>query len=667
MGKKTALLLLSCMLLVRLQAQLCTRPGQTPVSAILVCGSQAFPVTTPSFCGQSSIPVPCADGFPYTNKNPLFYRMSCFSAGTLGFLITPADLSANYDWQLFDITSTNPDDIFTNPSLFIACNWSGDLGETGASADGTSLTVCSGPQNLYSQMPDIIQGHTYLLMIVNQSGSNSSCELLFTGGTASITDAVDPHLQSARASCNSTEVVVRLNKKIQCYSIDPSGTDFILSSGATITAATPGVCDPVFGTDSVILSLSQSLLIGNYSITLATGSDGNTLIDACSRSIPAGEVVPFSIGILVPTPFDSITAPGCSPKYLDFIFSKPMRCSSVATDGSDFIITGPQAVTANFNPATCGASGKNFRIRLSLTTPLLTGGTYTVQLARGTDGNTIEDECGQETPAGGILSFTLNDPVSAIFTYNMPPSCNATTASFFHDGNGNATSWDWNFGNGDRSIEQNPVRIFNTPGPRPVQLIVSNGSCTDTTMQTLVIGGHLVADFSVTSIVCPLDTIHFDNKSSGGIDSWKWDFGNGNTSTIKTPVGFYYAELGRDALYTITLIAYNSVMNCGDTVRKVVKALSHCHINVPSAFTPNGDGLNDFLYPLNAVKADQLEFKVYNRYGQLVFFTRDWTRKWDGRIRGILQDTGIYAWMLRYTDRDRREKIFLKGTTLLLR
>ncbi len=666
MGKKTALLLFSCTLLIRLQAQLCTAPGTTPVTAILVCGSAAFPVNT-GHCGQSVIPAPCTDGFPYTNKNPAFYRMSCFSAGTLGFLITPADLSANYDWQLFDITSTNPDDIFTNPALFVACNWSGDLGETGASADGTSLTVCSGPQNVYSQMPDLIQGHTYLLMIVNQSGSGGPCELLFTGGTASITDAVDPHLQSARASCNSTEVTVRLNKKVQCYSIDPGGTDFTLSSGATITAATPGVCDPVFGADSVILSLSQPLLIGSYTITLGTGSDGNTLVDACSRSIPTGEVVPFNVAVLVPTPFDSITPPGCSPKYLDFVFDKPMRCSSVATNGSDFIITGPQPVTVNFNPANCNANGKNFIIRMNLTTPLLTGGTYTVQLTRGTDGNTIHDECGLETPPGGILSFTINAPVSAIFTYNMPPSCNATTASFFHDGNGNTTTWNWNFGNGDRSIEQNPVRVFNIPGPKPVELIVSNGSCTDTTSQTLVIGGHLLADFAVTSIVCPLDTIHFDNKSSGGIDSWKWDFGNGNTSNVKIPVGFYYPEIGRDVYYTITLIAYNSLLNCGDTVKRVVKALSHCHIGVPSAFTPNGDGLNDFLYPLNAVKADQLEFKVYNRYGQLVFFTRDWTRKWDGRIKGLLQDTGIYAWMLRYTDRDSGEKVFLKGTTLLLR
>lgn len=98
-----------------------------------------------------------------------------------------------------------------------------------------------------------------------------------------------------------------------------------------------------------------------------------------------------------------------------------------------------------------------------------------------------------------------------------------------------------------------------------------------------------------------------------------------------------------------------------------MRLLSSCLIKVPTAFTPNGDGKNDFLYPLNAVKAMNLEFKVFNRYGQLVFFSRDWTRKWDGTINGLPQSTGVYAWQLSYTHADTGEKVYEKGTTLLLR
>ncbi|MBL7756154.1 MAG: gliding motility-associated C-terminal domain-containing protein, partial [Chitinophagaceae bacterium] len=73
------------------------------------------------------------------------------------------------------------------------------------------------------------------------------------------------------------------------------------------------------------------------------------------------------------------------------------------------------------------------------------------------------------------------------------------------------------------------------------------------------------------------------------------------------------------------------------------------------------------LYPNDAFKADNLEFSVYNRWGQQVFHTRDWTRKWDGRVNGIMQSSGVYVWYLSYTHRDTGEKVFQKGTTTLIR
>ena len=88
---------------------------------------------------------------------------------------------------------------------------------------------------------------------------------------------------------------------------------------------------------------------------------------------------------------------------------------------------------------------------------------------------------------------------------------------------------------------------------------------------------------------------------------------------------------------------------------------------MPNAFTPNGDGINDFLYPLNAYKAENLIFRVYNRYGQLVFETRDWTKKWDGTIHGKEQGTGTYVWTLQFTDTESGKKFSLKGTSTLIR
>jgi gliding motility-associated-like protein len=92
----------------------------------------------------------------------------------------------------------------------------------------------------------------------------------------------------------------------------------------------------------------------------------------------------------------------------------------------------------------------------------------------------------------------------------------------------------------------------------------------------------------------------------------------------------------------------------------------NCYIAVPSAFTPNGDGRNDFLAPLNAYKATDLLFRVYNRQGQMVFETRDWNRKWDGTIGSTKQAAGVYVWILEYTDPSKK-RMSLKGTTALIR
>jgi gliding motility-associated-like protein len=106
---------------------------------------------------------------------------------------------------------------------------------------------------------------------------------------------------------------------------------------------------------------------------------------------------------------------------------------------------------------------------------------------------------------------------------------------------------------------------------------------------------------------------------------------------------------------------------CYDTAVKFIKVLNNCYIAVPTAFTPNHDGKNDYLYPLNAYKATGLEFRVFNKYGQQLFETKDWTRKWDGSFNGFEQPSGVYVWMLQFTNSDTGKKVFQKGTTVLIR
>ncbi len=161
------------------------------------------------------------------------------------------------------------------------------------------------------------------------------------------------------------------------------------------------------------------------------------------------------------------------------------------------------------------------------------------------------------------------------------------------------------------------------------------------------------------------DSALYKDASTGDIATWSWDFGNGMKSTLQNPpVQNYFIE-NNAADYTVYLIVADSA-GCADTTSHVLKVENNCYIAVPTAFTPNGDGLNDYLYPLNAYKATNLTFRVFNRYGQLVFETTDWTRKWDGNMDGNPMRADVYVWMLTYTDQSNK-KISLKGSTLLIR
>jgi gliding motility-associated-like protein len=88
---------------------------------------------------------------------------------------------------------------------------------------------------------------------------------------------------------------------------------------------------------------------------------------------------------------------------------------------------------------------------------------------------------------------------------------------------------------------------------------------------------------------------------------------------------------------------------------------------VPNAFTPNGDGLNDVLKIIsNAGISSLTSFKIYSRSGNLVFETRDLSVGWDGRFKGNMLPSDIYYWTAVYIDRNNQTNS-KTGTVLLLK
>ena len=646
----------------------CTTLGQNPATAFPVCGTSVFSQTTVPNCGGKRIPGPCATTDSLTDTNPFWYKFTCFSPGTLGFLIKPVDLGDDYDWQLFDITGHDPNDVYTDKTLFVSCNWSGNTGLTGASSAGRSLNNCAGTSYpTFSSMPTLKLNHDYLLLVSHFTKfkpGQAGYELSFGGGTASITDTIPPALKSLSSSCDATKIYIKLNKKMKCSSLALDGSDFAISPAVVKINSATAFCNG-FDMDSVELNLNGRLPVGNYTISVKNGTDGNTLFDNCGRNIPVGNSLPLNILPLAPTPMDSMVPVKCAPQSLQLIFRKNILCSSVASDGSDFMVNGPSPVSVVSTTTNC-VNTVTKSIILNLSSPIVNGGTYRIILKTGNDGNTIVDECSEQTKVGSALSFNVKDTVSADFSYQIAAGCKQDTVLFMHDGKQQVNRWLWQLDYNGTSNLQNPVTYFNSFGTKQIILSVSNGFCSDTVTKNIILDNELKAAFETNNTLCPEDTAVFKNTSIGNIVSYDWNFKNGNFSTDENPSPQKYPVLLDEKNYAVTLVV-KSNLGCYDTAVNNIRVLKSCYIAVPNAFTPNGDGLNDFLYPLNAFKADNLEFKVYNRLGQLVFHSNDWTQKWDGTVKGDPQDAGIYVWTLKYILRDTGKHIFMKGSTVLIR
>jgi gliding motility-associated-like protein len=90
-------------------------------------------------------------------------------------------------------------------------------------------------------------------------------------------------------------------------------------------------------------------------------------------------------------------------------------------------------------------------------------------------------------------------------------------------------------------------------------------------------------------------------------------------------------------------------------------------IEIPTAFSPNYDGVNDIYRILKTLNIQEIDFfKIFNRWGQVVFETNDIRQGWDGTVYGEPQDMGVYAYIIKALNRD-GETIVKDGSVTLVR
>ncbi len=218
--------------------------------------------------------------------------------------------------------------------------------------------------------------------------------------------------------------------------------------------------------------------------------------------------------------------------------------------------------------------------------------------------------------------------------------------------------WYWNFGDNNFSGRQNVSHIYTNGGDYNVRLVAedNNGCITDTISKQLKI--------YATNAYAGADTTIFINTSyqlnATGGDSYVWSPSSGLSNPfIANPT----VNLQNDATYILTAL---NVAGCSTNDTLHLKVQKGPEIYVPTAFTPNGDGVNDRfkIFPVGIARINA--FGIYNRTGQRIYFSLNASEGWDGSLNGIVQPEGTYVWFVTATTFEGKE-MKKQGTVVLIR
>lgn len=181
-------------------------------------------------------------------------------------------------------------------------------------------------------------------------------------------------------------------------------------------------------------------------------------------------------------------------------------------------------------------------------------------------------------------------------------------------------------------------------------LTADNGNCSaqDTMILTVDPGPRARFDYSPRPVRSEDTKVHFQNLTSGNGDlMYFWEFDSLSTSQAFDPT--YKFPTGVVANYNVTLTVIDPSTGCqGEFTDKVV-IRPEMLVYIPNAFTPNNDGLNDLWGPV-MTNIDDKDYRltIYDRLGEVVFFTKDPNKKWNGSMRGgdHFVQAGVYIWVI---------------------
>ena len=262
------------------------------------------------------------------------------------------------------------------------------------------------------------------------------------------------------------------------------------------------------------------------------------------------------------------------------------------------------------------------------------------------------------------------DPLPPVADFDAIASGCAPLQVVFNNKSTNAYEFDW-YIEGNVLHDKNPVYIFTKPGTYSVTLRVKGPGGSDDTTKTdyITVEAQPRANFRVNpkEVFLPDAFVDLLNLSTDAVKFYWYILDKyGNTvwsDTSENPRG-----LVKDTgYYHVKLIAVNA-KGCFDTMTIInaFSAFAKGEIYVPTAFTPDRNGLNDLFKPTYyGLQSQDYHFIIFNRWGEVVFETTDRDAAWDGKFKGMPAQQDVYAWLLKGTLAGNK-RVVLNGTVTLL-
>lgn len=202
----------------------------------------------------------------------------------------------------------------------------------------------------------------------------------------------------------------------------------------------------------------------------------------------------------------------------------------------------------------------------------------------------------------------------------------------------------------------NPQHQYPGPGTYTVKALIYSRCIVDTAITTITIKPDVSVQVPVNIIdtsLCVGDVLVL-NARNGTSNAYTWENGLILPDRTITEAGHYKVMVMNDC--SVAVKEFN-----------VTYDRCPCAVYVPTAFTPNGDGLNDVFKPSTQCYAKQYKLCVFNRFGEMVFTSTDPGKGWDGSAGPYRQSSGTFIWTLQYQDPNSKKMLFQKGTVVMLR